>query len=156
MASEPRYLEEATKRSLIKRTRKQRTGRINMNWKVSGAGDLPLAGRKREWDGDRAERSIFRWAGWEADPDPGKARKAFFAYDADEPENKTAYKLPFAEVVGGRLKAVPRGIFAVAQILEGARSGVDLPPDVVRSVRRKVTAYYRKMGEDPPWKTGKM
>jgi hypothetical protein len=60
--------------------------------------------------------------------------------------------LPFADVVNGRLQAVPRAIFAVAQVLEGARGGVDLPRDVQASVRRKVESYYRKMGEEAPWK----
>lgn len=122
-----------------------------MAWKASGDTDLALAGRKREWDGDKARESIFRWAGWEDDPDPRKARKAFFAHDSEGPDNKTAYKLPFAQVIGGRLKAVPRGIFAVAQVLEGAREGVDLPRDVIKSIRRKVASYYHKMDEDPPW-----
>jgi hypothetical protein len=122
-----------------------------MAWKASGDTDLPLADREREWDGDEARERIFRWAGWDDNPDPQKARRAFFAYDDEEPENKTAYKLPFADVIGGELKAVPRGIFAVAQVLEGARGGVDLPEDVQESIRRKVEAYYRKMGEEPPW-----
>ena len=122
-----------------------------MSWKASGDTDLALADRDREWDGDEARESIFRWAGWDDKANPQKARRAFFAYNDDEPENKTSYKLPFAQVTGGGLKAVPHGIFAVAQVLEGARGGVDLPRDVIESVRRKVTTYYRKLGEDPPW-----
>jgi hypothetical protein len=123
-----------------------------MTWKASGETDLPLADREREWDGDAASQRIFRRAGWDDDPEPSKAREGFFAYDDDEPENKTAYKLPFADVINGRLQAVPRAIFAVAQVLEGARGGVDLPRDVQASVRRKVEAYYREMGEEAPWK----
>jgi hypothetical protein len=122
-----------------------------MTWKTSGSTNLPLGDRKREWDADAARARIFHWAGWEDHPLASKAKRAFFAYDDQEPHNITAYKLPFADVVGGELRAMPRGLFAVAQLLRGARDGVDIPEDVLRSVRRKVTTYYHKMGEEAPW-----
>jgi len=121
-----------------------------MAWKASGDTDLPLTDHDREWDGDQAHKRIFEWAGGDSF-DPKKARRAFFAYDSDEPENKTSYKLPFATVINGKLKAVPRGIYAVAQVLEGARGGVDLPASVKKDIRSKVEKYYKKMGEDAPW-----
>lgn len=122
-----------------------------MTWKVSGSTSLPLGDRDREWDQEGARHRIFRWAGWEDDPKPSKAREAFLAYDDDTPTNLTSYKLPFADIVGGELKAMPRGLFAVAQMLRGARDGVGVPEEVLRSARRKVTTYYHKMGEDAPW-----
>ena len=122
-----------------------------MTWKTSGSTALSLGDRAREWDQEEARKRIFHWAGWEDNPQPGKAKRAFFAYDDAAPDNLTAYKLPFADVVGGELKAMPRGLFAVAQLLRGARDGVDLPEPVLRSVRRKVTTYYHKLGEDAPW-----
>jgi hypothetical protein len=125
-----------------------------MAWKVCGDTDLPLAGRDQDWDGDIAAASIFHKAGWETDQaDYVLARRGFFACDDEAPQNKTAYKLPFAAVIEGRLKAVPRGIFSVAQVLEGARGGVDLPDHVKVAIRRKVTQYYHAMGEEPPWST---
>jgi hypothetical protein len=90
------------------------------------------------------------WVGWGRKPDPEKARRAFFVYNEAELGNKTAYKLPFAEVIDEKLMTVPRGIFAVAQVIEGARGGVDLPKAVSDQVRRKVTSYYQ-MNETPPW-----
>jgi hypothetical protein len=123
----------------------------HMTWKVSGSTNLPLGDRDREWDQEAARERIFRWAGWEDHPSPGKAKRAFFAYDDESPDNLTSYKLPFADVVEGDLKAMPRGLFAVAQLLRGARDGVDVPEEVLRSARRKVTTYYHKMGEEAPW-----
>ena len=123
-----------------------------MAWKATGTTDLPLADRDREWDSDEATARVFRWAGWSEKPDPEKAHRAFFACDEAEEENKTAYKLPFADVIGGELKAVPRGVFAVAAVLEGARGGVDLPEPVQMSIRTKVARYYHQLGEEPPWK----
>lgn len=122
-----------------------------MAWKATGSTALALGERNRAWNQEAARKRIFRCAGWADNPHPAKARRAFFASDDTEPENLTAYKLPFADVVGGELKAMPRGLFAVAQMLRGARDGVDLPESVLRSVRQKVTTYYRKLGEHAPW-----
>ncbi len=123
-----------------------------MAWKSGGSTRLDLTDRNREWDNDTAEDKIFEWAGFNGDnPDPKKAQRAFFAFDDEKPENKTAYKLPFATVIDGELKAVPRAIFAVAQVLEGARGGVDLPQSVQKDVRKDVAKYYEKMGDQPPW-----
>ena len=83
-----------------------------MAWKLGGATNLPLGDRGKEWDEQAARDRIFRWAGWEDHPNPKQAQKAFFAYEDDSPTNLTAYKLPFADVVGGELKAMPRGLFA--------------------------------------------
>lgn len=122
-----------------------------MAWKASGKTDLPLAGDDRDWDGDDAEDAIFKWAGWPEDKDPEKARQAFFAYDDDDGELKKNYKLPFATIIDGKLKAVPSGIHAVAVVLEGGRGGVDLPGDVIADIRDKVEKYYKKMDEEVPW-----
>ena len=122
-----------------------------MAWKSSGKTDLPLAGDDREWDGDEAADAIFEWAGWPDDEDPQKARQAFFAYNDDDAQLKKGYKLPFATVIDGKLKAVPRGLYAVSVVLEGGRGGVDLPDDVIDDIRSKVEKYYKKMGEEVPW-----
>lgn len=122
-----------------------------MTWKASGAADLPLTRDGREWDGDEARAAIFKWAGWPDDPDPVKARRAFFAYDDDATDEKQSYKLPFATLVSGELKAVPHAIHAVAAVLEGSRGGVALPQGVIADVRDRVEKYYRKMDEEVPW-----
>jgi hypothetical protein len=122
-----------------------------MSWQVCGSTGLPVGNREREWDEQNARDRIFAWAGWEDHPDPEKARHAFFAYDDDKPTNLTSYKLPFADVVDGKLKAMPRGLFAVAQVLRGARDGIHLPEEVLRSARQRAETYYHKMDERAPW-----
>lgn len=121
------------------------------DWKVSGAEDLPLAADDREWDGDEATDNIFEWATDGDEVDPKKVQKGHFAYNADEPDEQESYKLPFADVIDGELKAVPSALHAVAAVLEGSRGGVDLPDDVKKKVRDKVQKYYDKMGEKVPW-----
>lgn len=118
-------------------------------WVATGSTDFPVCDDKT-WGGDKAREEIFKWAGWPDNPDPAKAKKCFFAVDADNAENKTAYKLPFCRVRDGKPCASRAGIIAVVRALAGARNPVDLPTGVIQSIRRKVATYYRKMGMEMP------
>ena len=99
--------------------------------------DLPLADRDRAWDGDAAEKRVRAWADAEDEPNE-KYRDAHVWYDADSKDNFTAYKLLIADVVDGRLKAVPRGVMAAAGVMQGA-------PRRGRHPRQG-----RRPGEEPP------
>lgn len=132
--------------------------------KVVPLQDLPLAPRDRRWDADAAVKRVRRWAGGpdKETIDWRKYRKAFFWYDADNPEKFESYKLPYADVIDGELHAVPRGIFAVAAVLQGARGGVDIPERDIERIKRVVSAWYARMREAfkdesivPPWERGK-
>jgi hypothetical protein len=112
--------------------------------------DLPLADREREWDGDAAERRVREWAGAEDGPN-AKYRDAHVWYDGDKDDNFTAYKLLIADVVDGKLKAVPRGVMAAGNVMQGSRGGVDLPAGDIDRVRNHLARYYAKMGETAPW-----
>ena len=112
--------------------------------------DLPLADRDREWDGAAAESRVRKWADAEDQPN-AKYRDAHVCYDDDKPDNFTSYKLLIADVVGGRLTAVPRGVMAAAAVMQGSRGGVDLPKKDVDRVKSHLAKYYRKMDDTPPW-----
>jgi hypothetical protein len=112
--------------------------------------DLPLADRDRAWDGDAAEKRVRAWAGAEDEPNQ-KYRDAHVWYDADNKDNFTAYKLLVADVVDGRLKAVPRGVMAAGNVMVGGRGGVDLPSGDRDRVKGHLAKYYRKMDDSPPW-----
>lgn len=112
--------------------------------------DLPLADRDREWDGDAAEKRVRTWADAEDEPD-AKYRDAHVWYDAGSKDRFGAYKLLIADVIDGRLHAVPRGVMAAAAVVQGARGGVDLPGRDVDRVRSHLAKYYDKMGETAPW-----
>lgn len=117
---------------------------------VTAFQDLPLADRDRSWDGDAAEKRVRAWA--HADDGPNERyRDAHVWYDKDAKENFTGYKLLIADVVDGRLTAVPRAVFAAAAVLQGSRGGVDLPERDVDRVRSHLAKYYAKLGETPPW-----
>ncbi len=117
---------------------------------VTAFQDLPLADRDREWDGAAAERRVREWADAQDEPN-ARYRDAHVWYDAEKKDSFTAYKLLVADVVDGRLVAVPRGVFAAAAVMQGSRGGVDLPDKDRDRVRSHLATYYAKLDETPPW-----
>ena len=117
---------------------------------VTAFQDLPMADRDREWDGDAAETRVRRWAGAEDAPNE-KYRDAHVWYDAENKDNFTAYKLLIADVVDGRLRAVPRGVMAAGNVMQGSRGGVDRPQRDIDRVKSHLAKYYDKLGADAPW-----
>jgi hypothetical protein len=112
--------------------------------------DLPLADRDRDWDGDAAYKRVRKWAGAEDEPNE-KFRQAFVWYDANDKDKFKAYKFLIADVVDGRLRAVPRGIQAAGNVMQGGRGGADLPAKDVQRVKNHLARYYKKMDEKAPW-----
>jgi hypothetical protein len=117
---------------------------------VSAFQDYPLADRDREWDGAAAEKRVRKWAGAEDEPNQ-KYRDAHVWYDSQNKDNFTAYKLLIADVINGKITAVPRGIMAAGNVMQGARGGADLPRQDIGRVKSHLAKYYKKMGEDAPW-----
>ena len=112
--------------------------------------DLPLAARDRAWDGGAAEKRVRQWANAEDEPNE-KYRDAHVWYDAENKDNFTAYKLLIADVFDGELKAVPRGVMAAGNVIQGSRGGVDLPKSDIDRVKSHLAKYYAKLDADPPW-----
>lgn len=112
--------------------------------------DLPLAARKRRWNGGAANKRVRRWAGAEDEPN-ARYQKAFVWYDGDARDKFTSYKLQIADVIDGKLTAVPRGVFIAAAVMQGSRGGVDLPQKDIARVKSHLARYYRKLDEAPPW-----
>ncbi len=117
---------------------------------VTSFQDLPLADRSREWDGTAAEKRVRKWAGAEDEPNE-KYRNAHVWYDGRKKTNFGSYKLLIADVVDGRLMAVPRGVMAAAAVMQGARGGIGLPRNDIDRVKRHLARYYAKMEETAPW-----
>src|SRR5215208_4898314 len=117
---------------------------------VTSFQDFELADAEREWNGDTADKRIRKWADAEDEPNQ-KYREAHVWYDADNKDNFTAYKLLVADVVDGRLRAVPRGVMAAGNVMQGARGGVDIPDSDAERVKSHLAKYYAKMGDEAPW-----
>ncbi len=100
--------------------------------------------------GPRRRSGYASGAGAEDEPNE-KYRDAHVWYDSEKKDNFTAYKLLIADVVGGRLRAVPRGVMAAAAVMQGSRGGVDLPKKDIDRVKSHLAKYYRKMDDTAPW-----
>jgi HK97 family phage prohead protease len=114
---------------------------------ASGASDLPIAPRDTAWDAAAADKRVQEYAGGDK-MDWAKYAKAFFYVDETNKELLGSYKLQFADVIDGSLVAVPKGIFAVAGVLNGARGGVDIPESDAMEIKDKVSAYYDRLAKE--------
>jgi hypothetical protein len=112
--------------------------------------DLPMADREREWDGDAANKRVRDWAGAKDEPND-TYRSAFVWYDAEEKHLFKSYKLQIADVIDGRLRAVPRAVITAGNVMQGARGGVDLPQKDIERVKNHLARYYEKMDDEAPW-----
>src|SRR3954463_10561178 len=117
---------------------------------VTAFQDLPLTDSDRSWDSDAAEKRVRAWAGAEDEPN-ARYRDAHVWYDADKKSNFTAYKLLIADVVDGRLGAVPSAGPAGARGMQGSRGGINLPGKDIDRVKSHLAKYYAKLDETPPW-----
>jgi HK97 family phage prohead protease len=114
--------------------------------------DIPIAARTRAWNAATARRRVRDWAGYDPDDDDAmdwsRYRRAFMWYDQAEPETLQSYKLPYADVLRGQLFAIPRGIFAVAGALQGARTPLDIPEADQERLQSLVSRWYNRMAEE--------
>ena len=115
-------------------------------------GDLPLYDRDYAWNSSAALGRVRKWASSDGSGDKDtidwpKYSKAFFWYDPDDDESFGGFKLPFADETDGKLWAVPRGIFAAAAAIQGARGGVDIAQESEDHVKDVIDRYYEKMRE---------
>lgn len=109
---------------------------------VIGSSDLPVV--KGDWDASSAEKRIWEWA----NGDTSKVKRAYFWLDGD-PENKSSYKLPFADVRDGKLVAISNALSAVKGALNGARGGVEGIPDADKKrIMSKVEDYEKRLDDE--------
>lgn len=125
--------------------------------------DMPIAERDRAWDGSGAKSRIAKMASSDGSGDKDKINwgtygRAFLYHDAEKGQEFGAYKLPFADVINGKLQIVPKGVSAAAGALRGARGGVDIPASAKDTIKGRIGGLYSKMrkkfGDDnmkPPW-----
>jgi HK97 family phage prohead protease len=115
---------------------------------TKGSTSLPLAPEDRKWDAGAAIKNVKAWASnSDGDIDFKKYGQAFFAGSGDKQGD---YKLPFADVIDGKLTAVWHGVSAAYAAVEGARGGVEgVDKDAALAQIKK---YYKRFGKDVPEK----
>ena len=77
-------------------------------------------------------------------------KKAHAYFDPDNDEIKGGYKLPFAKMSGGDLKAYWRGVVAAMAAINGSRGGVDISDDQRKKAYDMLSRYYDKADKEPP------
>jgi hypothetical protein len=108
--------------------------------------DLPLAPEDMAWSWDAPAGNAVL-----GDPeDWGRYKKAHFWFDPENAQVRAGYKLPFAKMVDGSLKAVWRGCAAAMGALLGGRGGVDIPEGDVTPVYNHISKYYGKFDKPVP------
>ena len=113
-------------------------------WSVGAARDLPLSA-SNAWDGGAAAGRMLDAADIGGDSaNPQVARRGFLIYDAAHPELRGSYKLPFADLRGGRLEAVAAGLRASASRLPQT----DAPQDVLDRARGVLDAYFARINSN--------
>lgn len=121
--------------------------------------NLPLASREHAWDRTEARDRVKSWAcfddGLATSTIQKKFSKCFVWCDKEGPNVVASYQLPIADIIDGRLTAVPRAIFAAAASVQGARGGVDIPSADMQKVKAHLGRYFKKMDLTAPWEVSK-
>lgn len=117
--------------------------------KVCGKKGLPTSD-KSEWDGSAAEERVRKWAGGpdKENIDWGKYGNAFVWVMPGQEKEFTGYKLPFADIIGGKLTATWGGVSAAMAAVHGSRGGtkgVD-----VQKAHNFLASYYKKFDKEVP------
>jgi hypothetical protein len=117
-----------------------------------GFSDMPVAPADRDWDGDAAAERLASQCGVNEEDANAEAWNCYaggFLYRDDEADaaTKSAYKLGVVDVIDGRKTLVPRAVFAVAGVLQGARGGADIPSDQQDEIKSITAGLYDRINE---------
>lgn len=115
---------------------------------VAGDTNLPIADRDHAWDGPAAEKRLIEWAGGRFSLDVAKMAKVHLYRDTNtSPKMVTSWKFPIADVIGGQVKIIPRGVFAAAAVLRGAMGGTKIPNADQQAMKGKINTLYARMAK---------
>lgn len=118
---------------------------------ITPFGDLPLADRGRKWDRAAAEKRVRVWSGAKDAPNE-KYRSAFIFSDPEKQGDFSGCKLQIADVIDGKLIAIPRAIFTTAGMLQGTRGGINIQQADKNKAIEHFGRYFVKMGMEAPVK----
>jgi HK97 family phage prohead protease len=105
--------------------------------------DLPLGDRKHKWESGAFER-VKTFTNSKDCPSEDY-KKAFLWCDSEKSDDFDSYKFLIADVVAGKLVAIPRGIFSAGAALSNVKGGG------YKSAVEHVIRYYEKMGLESPF-----
>jgi len=115
-----------------------------------------LLGTDVKWDAGEAIKQLRKYASSDGSGELDKINyskfaKGFLWFDDAAPKKVGSYKLPYCTVIDGKVYAVPRGIFAAAGVIRGARGGVNIPKADLTKVKATIEAWYKAMNRESPF-----
>lgn len=114
-------------------------------WVVCGDRNLPIDDES-DWDGEKARDEMDKYS----NGDMEKYKKGFVLRDDNKKENKTAYKLPFVRVKGGKIVATWGGVSNAMKAVLGARTEMKVPDEVKKRAYDFLSVYYKKFDREVP------
>lgn len=112
-------------------------------WKIGAARDLSIEDTDA-WDGAAAAKRMLDAAGFDGDKlDAVKAARGFLIHDAANPALRGSYKLPFADLIGGELKAIKAGVSKA----KGRLDRTDAPAAVLDEASSIIDSYENRLGD---------
>jgi len=113
--------------------------------------NLPIdADLERSWDLGAAIKRVKDWATSDGKIDFTKYSKAFLWMDG-EGKSQEDYKLPFADVIDGEVKAVYLGLSAAMKAVTAGKSGVEMEGVGCKELLGEIASYYKQF--DPELKS---
>ena len=100
--------------------------------------------------GTRRTSAFRKWAGADDEPNDNY-RLAFVWYDAAEKNLFKSCKLQIADVIDGRLHAVPHGVIAAGNVNAGVAWGCGSAPGRHRESQESPRSLLQKLGDEAPW-----
>jgi HK97 family phage prohead protease len=109
--------------------------------------NLDLADKSTAWN---ASAAIKRLQDFCKEPND-MYMKGFLWVDKTKSKSFEAYQLPIADIVDGKMLAIPRAIYAAAGVLQGTKSGIDIPSTDIDGIKMNLSKYYSKLEIVAPW-----
>lgn len=113
---------------------------------VAASTSLPIADRGKEWSSADAVARVRNFS--KSTESPSADYKKYFMYfDSENTDKFGSYKLPFVDIINGEANIIPRAVFNIAAVLQGARGGVDIPEADQARIKTIVNGLYKKMAD---------
>jgi len=147
VTAERKCFENLQKRGMIETEKKEIKEVIKEDKKVPTYQNFSLSKRDKEWNAGEAAKRVRQFTD-SVDEPSDDYKKAFFYYDPEMSDKFGAYKLPYVDIVDGKMVSVFRALAAVAGRLEQTQ----IPQTDKDKIISQVNRYYskaREQYEDP-------
>lgn len=102
----------------------------------------PLADESTSWDSEEAiDRLKANATGDNGGINFKDYRRFFLQFDGDNAEDAASYKLPYCDVINGKIAAIPEAILAIAANVT----------DEDTEIKQQLERWYAKMEKETPW-----